>query len=309
MSDPRPYDQESDFDANESRSEVKRRVISLVILVAALVGFFATLLANRQMQAATRSLQTTQIVNQDYSTFSHQSSSHASQQCAACHRREADNSARPSLPGHKSCTGCHLAQFVTPDIPMCVICHTSVSSGGAPVKAFPGNFKESFNLKFDHAQHLRGAARPSNGCISCHDKTLRKGVALTIPVGLSAHNQCYACHTPRSQTASGRDMGSCSTCHDQAPYARTSTDARAFRFNFSHADHGVRQRLGCTDCHSVTAGLSQSRQVSLPRAEQHFPTGRGISCAACHNGKRAFGDLDFGDCRRCHKGPSFRMPT
>ena len=262
---------------------------------------------NARLQSVTWPLQAAQGANQDYSTFSHQTPDHAAQACSACHRREADNSARPRLPGHKSCTGCHLNQFVTPDTPMCVICHTSLSEASTPLKAFPANFKESFNLKFDHAQHMTGAARPPVGCASCHNRPLRRGVALSIPAGLAAHNQCYSCHTPLSRTAAGRDMASCSACHEQSAYIRTSTNARAFRYSFSHADHGARQRLGCTDCHTVIAGLRQSRQVTAPSPVQHFPAG-GLSCATCHNGKRAFGDTEFADCRRCHKGPSFRLP-
>jgi c(7)-type cytochrome triheme protein len=243
----------------------------------------------------------------DYSKFLHTSQRHASVACSSCHHRT-DNSTRPGFPGHKDCTGCHLSQFTTPNVPMCSICHVSVSSNNPPFKAFPDTFKESFNLKFDHAQHMTGAARPKSGCASCHGAPLRRGVALSIPAGLAAHDQCYTCHTPNSKS-NGRDIASCGVCHDQKPYGRTSTDASAFRVAFSHAQHGARQRLGCADCHNYTAGLPQKRQVSSPRALEHFPTGNN-TCATCHNGKRSFGgDLDFKNCKRCHTGQSFRMGT
>jgi c(7)-type cytochrome triheme protein len=243
----------------------------------------------------------------DYSKFLHNSPRHASAACSSCHHRN-DNSARPSFPGHKQCIECHRSQFVTPNTPMCSICHASVNGNDPPRKAFPDKFKESFNLKFDHAQHLTGAARPKNGCTSCHSSPLRRGVALSIPAGLSAHTQCYECHTPNAQSK-GRDIASCGVCHDQKSYARTPTAATAFRFAFSHAQHSGRQRLGCTDCHNYTAGLPQRRQVSSPRALEHFPTGNN-TCATCHNGRRSFGgDLDFKNCRRCHTGQSFRIGT
>jgi c(7)-type cytochrome triheme protein len=245
--------------------------------------------------------------DQDYSKFLHTSQRHASLACSACHRRT-DNSAQPSFPGHKDCTGCHLTQFTTPNVPMCSICHTSVNGNDPPRKAFPDKFKESFNMKFDHAQHMTGAARPKSGCIACHSSPLRRGVALSIPAGLSAHNQCYTCHTPSAQ-ANGRDLGSCKTCHDQKAYGRTSNDAVAFRLAFSHAQHGTRQHLACADCHNYTAGLPQRRQVSSTRALEHFPSGNN-TCASCHNGKKSFGgDLNFKDCRRCHTGQTFRMGT
>jgi hypothetical protein len=49
--------------------------------------------------------------------------------------------------------------------------------------------------------------------------------------------------------------------------------------------------------------------VSSPTAAEHFATTRGMTCLTCHNGKKSFGgDLAFKDCKRCHIGPTFRMP-
>jgi len=244
---------------------------------------------------------------QDYSKFLHTSSKHAALGCTSCHHRT-DNSARPSFPGHKDCTGCHLTQFTTPNIPMCSICHSSVNGNDPPRKAFPDTFKESFNVKFDHAQHMTGGARPKNGCAGCHSSSLRRGAALSIPVGLNAHTGCYTCHTPNAQ-ANGRDIASCGVCHAQKAYSRTSTVSVAYSVGFSHAQHSARQRLNCSDCHNYTAGLPQKRQVSSSRPQEHFATGNN-TCATCHNGRRSFGgDLDFKDCRRCHTGSSFRSGT
>jgi len=244
----------------------------------------------------------------DYSRFIHTSQRHASLACTACHLR-GDNSATPRFPGHKACTSCHLAQFVTPSVPMCVICHTDVNSSNPPLKSFPARFNENFNVKFDHAQHMSGSARPASGCAACHTRVRNRPAALSIPTNLSAHNQCYTCHTPGSKSNSGREMASCGVCHDQKAYSRTTTNARAFRYSFSHAKHGSPQRLACADCHSLTAGAPQSRQVSSPATAEHFPTSRGRSCLTCHDGRRSFGgDLAFKDCRRCHSGANFKMP-
>ena len=241
----------------------------------------------------------------DYSKFLHSSQRHASLACTACHERS-DNSATPRFPGHKACTGCHLGQFVTPAVPMCEICHSDVRSSNAPLTSFPSRFNERFNMKFDHAQHLATGVRPRNGCAACHSGSLLRGAALSIPVGLNAHNGCYSCHTPTSKSLAGREIASCGVCHDQKPYVRTSTSSPAYRFAFSHARHGPRQGLACTDCHSVRAGAPQMRQVSSPTATEHFPTSR-MNCLTCHNGRREFGgDLAFKDCRRCHTRDTFR---
>lgn len=246
----------------------------------------------------------------DYSKFNHSTQRHASLGCTDCHRRTADNSITPVFPGHKDCTNCHLSQFVTPSVPMCEICHANVGSGKPPLKSFPTSFNESFNMKFDHAQHMSGAAKPASGCQACHGRVVARGAGLSIPQGLSAHQQCYSCHTATSKSPSGREIASCGVCHDRKSYVRTSSNARAYRYAFSHAQHGSRQRLQCDDCHRLTPGAAQSRQVSSPAATEHFGSSRGTSCMTCHNGKRSFGgDLAFRDCRRCHKGTTFKMPA
>ena len=284
---------------------MRSRATFLVVVLSVLCAF-AVYVRFTRASIETRNIQGPQL---DYSRFLHTTQRHSSLTCTDCHERSSDNSATPSLPGHKACTNCHLAQFVTPTVSMCEICHANVNSGKPPVKGFPQKFNENFNVKFDHAQHMTGTARPAAGCISCHDRLLQRGAGLAIPVGISAHRQCYVCHTPSSRSGAGREIASCGVCHDLKRYSRTTTNARSFRYGFTHAKHGSRQRLACTDCHRVTAGLSQSKQVSSPVAAEHFPGGRGMTCARCHNGRRSFGgDLAFADCKRCHAAVTFRMP-
>ena len=249
-----------------------------------------------------------QDANRDYSKFLHSSQKHSSLACNSCHER-ADNSATPRFPGHKACTDCHRSQFTTPQIPMCVICHQNTSSNNPPLKNFPTSFNEPFNVKFDHAQHNNGAARPQRGCAGCHSSPINRGAGLSIPANLAAHNGCYTCHTPSSKSAAGREIASCGVCHDQKSYRPTPTNARSYRYAFSHADHDAREKLACNDCHRLTAGAAQTRQVSSPAASEHFVTTRSMTCVTCHNGRRSFGgDLAFKDCKRCHSGPTFRMP-
>jgi c(7)-type cytochrome triheme protein len=282
------------------------RVVALALASACAACLVA--LASRPSPAAPATAETSaanraQEQSRDFSKFSHASDAHRALACDSCHRR-ADNSAAPRLPGHRACTDCHLQQFVAaPALPMCAICHAGLESRTPPLKGFPR--LASFNARFDHAQHDAGAARPEQGCAACHEPA-RRGVALTIPAGLDAHARCYACHTPQA-TSAGRDISSCGTCHALSPYARTSTAAQSFRVGFSHADHGPRRRLDCASCHTLRAGAAQGAQVSSPRAAQHFPPARQQSCATCHDGRRAFGGEEFGDCRRCHRGATFRF--
>src|SRR5215208_7028825 len=188
----------------------------------------------------------------DYSKFLHNSQRHSSLACNSCHERT-DNSATPRFPGHKACTDCHRSQFTTPQVPMCTICHTDISSGNPPLKNFPTSFKEPFNVKFDHVQHNLAAARPQRGCPACHGSPINRRVGLSIPANLAAHNGCYTCHTPSSKSSAGREIASCGVCHEQRAYRPTSTNARAYARGFSHADQDARERLACTDCHRLKA--------------------------------------------------------
>ena len=236
----------------------------------------------------------------DFSKFTHTNPMHTRLPCLLCHRRET-NSPRPVRPGkggHLPCAGCHAQQFANTGSPICTICHTDVQKG--TLKPFPP--LRSFRIKFDHARHL---GETGVSCATCHQPA-RGGVALLIPARSNAHVVCYQCHTPRAQ-GGGHDISSCGTCHQLGSYSRTPQSAQAFKVSFSHAKHGAPQKLSCSDCHNVRAGMPQRRQMTAPLPlNHHAPTGA-ASCMTCHNGKRAFGGDDFSVCKRCHQGPQWHF--
>lgn len=233
----------------------------------------------------------------NYSQFKHDNAQHARLPCLLCHRRE-NNSPQPTLPGkaaHAPCTGCHAPQFSNKASEICTICHTDVQSG--EVKAFPA--LRSFDARFDHAKHA------GTSCSTCH-RTNRGGVGLSIPSRQNAHVTCYGCHTPNAQ-ANGRNISSCSTCHQLGRLVRTSEQAPAYRVGFSHTNHDASERLTCAACHQVRSGMPRGRQVSTPSPLNHHAAARAFSCASCHNGERAFGGNDFSVCKRCHTGSVWRF--
>lgn len=232
---------------------------------------------------------------QDYSQFWHSNPTHARMPCLLCHKRD-DNSAAPKFAGHVTCSGCHAQQFADSASQICTICHTDGQTGA--MKRFPG--LRGFNVRFDHARHLR-----QTNCAACH-KPSRRGVALSIPSGLGAHTTCYQCHGPRTEIG-GQNIGSCGTCHQPGRPTRNSDWAPAFAKSFSHAKHRGVGKLNCASCHTVRVGMPRGRQVSSPAVSMHFASGRIQSCATCHDNKRAFGGLDFADCKRCHRGTSFKF--
>ena len=238
--------------------------------------------------------------NVDFSKFYHNNASHARLPCLLCHRRQG-TAAKPTLPGaggHLPCAGCHVKEFANSSSPVCTICHTNTQTGA--LKPFPG--LRSFNMRFDHARHMRiGGA----SCATCH-RPSRGGVAMSIPAGSNAHITCYQCHG--SQAKSGdKDISSCGVCHEPGRYVRTRETASAFRVSFSHAKHNRGEGLNCNDCHRVRAGLAQRLQVAAPQPLNHHASPGTLSCMSCHNGKRVFGGDDFSVCRRCHTGSTWHF--
>jgi c(7)-type cytochrome triheme protein len=287
--------------AARTAAGVPRARLLLMLCLAALFCIFAF---GRRAPAAAPFVRVSPAPAQESGAtkFAHTIPRHAELACDSCHRREG-NSPRPRWPEHDDCKSCHLPQFVTRGGGLCMNCHSSLEGNDPPVKAFPS--LTEFNMRFDHASHMAGGARPEQGCASCH-RPARRGVALTIPAGASAHENCYSCHTPGTRGAAG-DISTCATCHAQGGYRRTPTGARAFSVSFSHATHGARQGLRCDECHQVRAGVGQGRQVTATRPTQHFGSGRAQSCMTCHNNRRVFGGDDFADCKRCHKNQTFRF--
>ena len=231
--------------------------------------------------------------SQPYSKFRHTDATHGRMPCLLCHKR-AEGLTTPRFPGHTPCASCHAQQFAEGNQnPICSICHTETG-----VKPFPP--LRSFNVTFDHAKHLK-----QTGCATCHQPT-RRGVALSVPSTVTAHKTCFQCHGPRSEVG-GRNIGSCGTCHQPGRPVRGSEWAKAFTMNFSHQEHIRKGNMNCSTCHTEFSGKARGRQVSSPAASMHFASGRGQSCAACHNNKRAFGAGDFANCKRCHEGKTFKF--
>jgi c(7)-type cytochrome triheme protein len=142
-------------------------------------------------------------------------------------------------------------------------------------------------------------------CSTCH-RSNRRGVGLSIPARLNAHVTCFSCHSPQAKV-NGRDISSCSTCHQLGRFVRVTEQAAAYRVGFSHTSHDASEKLACADCHKVRAGGARGRQVSAPVPLNHRAPPRSQSCATCHNGQRTFGGDDFSACKRCHKGSAWHF--
>lgn len=276
-------------------SATKRLEIAVLILAVFAFGYAFTIFPKNTSvdePAVDLTEPTVSGAAQDFSKFQHSNPMHTRLPCLLCHVRT-EGSAKPKFPGHMPCAGCHVQQFADNKNPICIICHTATG-----VKPFPA--LRSFNIRFDHASHIR-----QTNCATCH-KTSRLGVAFSVPSGANAHVTCFQCHGPRTEVG-GRNIGSCSECHQPGRPVRGSEWAKAFTVNFSHQEHIRRGNMNCAACHTVRAGAARGRQVSAPAASMHFAPAGVQSCGACHNNKRAFGPGDFTNCKRCHEGKTFKF--
>ncbi|CAN5467257.1 hypothetical protein BH10ACI2_BH10ACI2_03040 [soil metagenome] len=285
--------------SNGARS---KQLIKSILVIGALTVFVASCIQQSAKSVVPLTASETpepiaeRVSSKEFKAFDHKISEHKQFACTSCHQREG-KSLKMDYAGHDSCIGCHLNQFTNKEQQaMCSICHDDLKSNPPTMKTFPVKFIEGFNMKFDHASHDNGKGRPPEGCSSCHETA---GPGKTIPAGFQAHTTCYSCHTPESK------IGSCSVCHDLAPYNRTPQSRYVFKAVFRHGDHNG---VGCGECHDVRAGAAQSRQVTNIVASEH--NGAGNNCATCHNGSRSFGGNgpnDFANCAKCHRGAGFNM--
>jgi len=284
-------------------SSGKKTISRLLIVVCAVALFVASCMKQQERTTPTiTSAETPEAVparaaEKTFKDFSHTVPEHQQFDCTSCHHRQG-KSLQMDFAGHEACIGCHLSQFTSSDTQaMCTICHENVAGDPHKIKSFPATFVEGFNMKFDHAVHERGDARPSQGCVACHDLA---GPGRHIPAGFQAHNDCFTCHTAESK------IGSCSVCHAIAPYSRTPQSRYICKAVFTHAAHASQ---GCDQCHNVRQG-QQGRQVTNIEAQEHPPKAGPNSCIMCHNGSRAFNGnnlIQMSTCTRCHKGQGFNL--
>lgn len=280
---------------NNPLSGVKRLKLLVLFFACVAFGYGFTAFPKNNFKEKPSTENAEPLINsstQNSSKFQHSNPMHSRMPCLLCHVRT-EGSTKPKLPGHTTCAACHQQEFAGNTSQMCTICHTDTG-----VKPFPP--LRTFNIKFDHNRHTR-----QTNCATCH-KPSRRGVALSVPSGANAHVTCFQCHGPRTEVA-GRNIGSCSECHQPGRPVKINEWARAFTVNFSHQTHTRQGKMNCSACHSVRSGAGRGKQVSSPAITMHFAQAGSVSCGGCHNDKRAFGADDFTNCKRCHVGRTFKF--
>lgn len=270
---------------------------------------------------------------------------HAS--CMACHMAEFTQT-RPTPVADKGADKGGRGEPSGQWSAMCYVCHQQVGldrEGVNAMDAFPGRL--SHNVIFtaeQHREHMAyaypsdlpdqkraGQKMDDKTCRDCHGVLPHPQPGVTF----EAHTTCYACHRTseyrppalgtKSEVPPGAlASGACNTCHvtttkleELRPLAAKMQGVRSYSFKFTHATH---QQGKCTDCHNLNG--TYANQVGTPRAKQHLTGTRsavGQGCFSCHDGKRAFGDLDANGqatqahCLKCHVpsqlGPLFGTPT
>ena len=205
----------------------------------------------------------------------------------------------PGSNEHLPCAGCHAQQFANSSGPMC----SDLSHGCAIGKLKPFPRLSSFNMKFDHARHMRMGEcwlRDLSSTFAWRRGDVNSG-------GLQrSYNLLSLSHAER-KVGRARYFFLRQSVINRAVMLACRQRRAAFRVGFSHAKHDKSEGLTCNECHRVRAGVARRLQVSAPQPLNHHASPGAFSCMSCHNGKRAFGGDDFSVCKRCHTGNTWHF--
>ena len=159
-----------------------------------------------------------------------------------------------------SCTACHFGAAergasIVPDAASCAPCHDGTIQ--QRVTWQPHREPARSNVRFDHLDHARAAARRPAACVACHQE---QGAQWMTVAALDAQ-RCVDCHGIRTAHLAAPDTA-CATCH--LPLARASRltvkDIAAFPTPPSHKQSG----------YASAAGHGQAARAA------------GANCATCH---------------------------
>ncbi|RNC67957.1 MAG: cytochrome C [Desulfuromonadales bacterium] len=143
---------------------------------------------------------------------------------------------------------------------------------------------------FSHSFHL---GKYNNNCRICHNAlfNLRERKRYTM-LDMEKGKSCGACHTG-IKAFGVADEAECKRCHKGKPSPVVYKMKGAGEAIFKHEAHLPKLNNKCRTCHS-NKNITGGKNVTMAQME------KGLSCGACHDGKKAFAVT--GDCGKCHKG-------
>jgi len=248
---------------------------------------------------------------------------HATVDCAGCHRREPpfEYALTPT-----DCLSCHIEDYQNTTDPDhvragfptdCQLCHGALGWEGADIGDGLG-FDHSilFQLSGAHARldcedcHAGGYAGTPSACVSCH-RAEYNGTSDPNHQQAGFGTDCENCHGTSTWEGAVTDHSSifpltgshraldCGDCHASG-FAGTPTDCFAcHRTDYNATRDPDHQAAGfgtnCEDCHDTNgwAGASVNHQQFWPLTGQH----RSLDCEECHASGFAGTPTD---CNACH---------
>lgn len=168
-----------------------------------------------------------------------------------------------------------------------------IASAAVEIRTITYSTKNAGKVVFSHKNHMvqKGI---NNSCKVCHDSiySIKKKTSFTM-AEMEKEKSCGACHN--SKDAFG--LNECIRCHKtkEIVYRIKATGAT----HFSHKKH-VALSPNCATCHPALYAAGPNKRATMAEMA------KGKSCAACHNGKKAFG---IDKCTTCHpvKTLTFRV--
>lgn len=163
----------------------------------------------------------------------------------------------------------------------------SVSASALEVLDYIYTIREGGTVVFSHGKHFK-ALFPNNmisgdDCTTCHSTIYKShGKHPVTMAQMTSGRSCGACHGKRAFSLS--KCGRCHTVKDVTFHVQPTGDVI-----FPHTVHI--SKIKCDICHPRLFKPGRNRPVSMAAME------KGMSCGACHKGKKAFA---LNDCSRCH---------
>lgn len=138
---------------------------------------------------------------------------------------------------------------------------------------------------FSHSVHLKKKKVKSANisCKACHNDAMKKNVHYTM-AQMYQGKSCGQCHNGKRAFA----LAKCTVCHKvkDITFNVKETGAVLFKHTVHLHNKGV-----CSTCHNSLFKTKSNPVVTMAAM------GKGKSCGACHNGKKAFA---LSDCSKCH---------
>jgi c(7)-type cytochrome triheme protein len=168
-------------------------------------------------------------------------------------------------------------------VPIALVAITAYASA-MDLKDITFTTRDAGKVVFSHKSHMAKKSRTSSNlsCKTCHESSKLNNRHYTM-AEMEKGKSCGACHNGTKAFA----LAKCTRCHmvKDITYKVKETGPVLFSHNW-HL-----RTMQCSSCHNKIFKAGPNPKTTMAEME------KGISCGACHDGKKAF---KVSECVKCH---------